>query len=99
MAQFRFAGTLAAKEGVFELTQFGQLVELPEQAAAEAIAEGVALIPASEFEKRFTREEIDQYSAPESHASAPADFHERKKEVWIEIHNRRHGLTAEVFHG
>lgn len=93
MAQYRNVGAAATKEGVFQLEQYGQAVELDEKTANECILDGVSLLPEADFKKLgFTLAELSQFAMPESHAVAPDTFMDKKRAAWLKVHQTREAL-------
>src|SRR5579859_5380908 len=97
--QYRFVGTAAFKEGVFDLKYFGQTIALTDEQAIEEIAvNGVALIPADVWGKLFSEEEAKKHPTPQHQANmAPekkADFEKRHFDARMWIHDFRVKNTA-----
>jgi hypothetical protein len=95
MSSYRFVGTRAeihntppgGKEQGYILTRFGQLVELPDDLAKHAIAEGVALIKPSDFDEiGFTPDELKKFANPDTHVRATDSFKAKKRQSWDVLH-------------
>ena len=81
MSRYRFLGQ-TSQIGPIKLNQFGQQVELPDQLAEDAMSGGCALLPEAVFNQiGFTATELDRFATPGSHADAPAEFLDKKKQA------------------
>ena len=93
MPVYRFVGSTATKEGAFSLDQFGQEITLSEELAREVILEGVALVPAAQFDRfGFTKEELKAYPTVDFQNAAPESFHGKRVTAWKWMHEYRESL-------
>lgn len=92
---YRFLGT-HAHIGEIELISFGQTVELSDELAADAVRGGCTLEPASDFEARFSKEEM---AAPYfrmvglHESNAPQSFRDKKRAALLACHAWREKLN------
>jgi hypothetical protein len=92
---YRFVGTFCAIDDGTHLEVFGQSIELDQADAERAILQNAALVPEADFEGvGFTQQELEQYSSISLHEGAPAEFLEKRKQVWSILHAHRQSLLA-----
>ena len=99
MSVYCFVGQKATKEGVFSLEVFGQHVELSDEAAHEAILDGVALMPEQDFDALFSEADLkyvrdNGLHDPTSHRDdvISREFLEKKREAWRRVHAHREAM-------
>lgn len=93
--KLRFLGTECTIGDHPSLKTFGQVIELDETLALEAIAGGAALIPEAEFAALgFTADELREYAQPGLHQFAPPTFLDKKRAGLLKLHEIR---TAGAF--
>lgn len=88
MSQYRFVGThTEIFDTAFSFKRFGQLVEIPDALAQDAIAHGAALLPVAKFDSLgFTADELKRYWNPATHKNAPVDFTAKRNAAWTKLH-------------
>jgi hypothetical protein len=106
MPQYVHVGHTATREGVFDLTKFGQTVNLPDEVADQAVLDGVSLLTPEEFSAcGFTPDELSRWALPETHRDDVIDpaFFAKKKQAWLAVHAKREHLKSlavnEASHG
>lgn len=81
MAGYRYVGGAPAKiyhhDKVVDLTSYGQLIDLPAEAAPVVLTR-LHLLPAEEFNAIHPLEDVRKYARFESHTHADAGFLERR---------------------
>lgn len=87
---YRFVGTTSSIEGIANLREFGQRAEIPKGMEREAAKANC--IPEEVFaEIGFTDDELSRYRFPGTHADAPPEFQEKKKQALTALHDLRGG--------
>jgi hypothetical protein len=95
MGTYYFVGSFADFGNGTQLVSFGQTVQLEDQAAAEYVAHGVALLTEAEFtELEFDPAHIKKHSTIALQENAPEDFTAKRKRAWEIIHQKRTAAQA-----
>lgn len=92
MSQYRFVGCAPAQimDTPYSFNRYGQLVEIPDELAAMAIANRVHLLPAADFDALgHTPEHLKQFNNPAMHASAPEEFIRARNAAWLKVAENR----------
>jgi len=87
LSSYRFIGShCEIWDTKYVFTRFGQLVEIPDDLAQDAIAHGAALVPAKTFDAlSFTPDELKKFGKTGLHAKAPADFLTKRDAAWMKL--------------
>lgn len=91
-----FLGTETDIGGYPALRNFGQVIELPDQLAKEAVLGGAALIPVDQFDAvGFTEQELRKFATPGARRQATEEFAHKQHAALLALHEYREGLEKE----